>query len=70
MLHMLLKAGEEEGQVNTGRDQSGGVGISMPLRATEGGSHSHTVLLLKKVFLLQIFTHKSLVNILHTKCKC
>lgn len=44
MLHMLLKAGKEEGQVNTGRDQSGGVGISMPSRVTGGESHSQSVL--------------------------
>lgn len=50
MLHMLLKAGEEEGQVNTGRDQSGGVGISMPLRVAEGASHSQSVIPQRKVF--------------------
>lgn len=44
MLHMLLKAGEEEGQVNTGRDQSEGVGISIASHVTEGGSHSQSVL--------------------------
>lgn len=44
MLHMLLKAGEEEVQVNAGRDQAGGVGISVPSHVAEDGSHSQSAL--------------------------
>ncbi|PKU40233.1 hypothetical protein llap_9466 [Limosa lapponica baueri] len=44
MLHMLLKAGEEEGQVKAGRDQAGGAGISVPSHAAEDGSLSQSAL--------------------------
>jgi len=44
MLHMLLKAGEEEGQVNAGRDQAGGVSIAVLSHVAENGSHSQPAL--------------------------
>lgn len=69
---MLLKAGEEEGQVNAGRDQAGVVvGISVPSHVPEDQVILSQLFPTGKFLLLKSFAHKSLVNTLHTKkSKC